>query len=460
MKQRLPNRNSRFTTRSVNGARAHSRLAACTIISRNYLSHAKILAQSYARHEPGGRLYVLVVDRLPAGVDLGPHVHVVDPGELAIPHFAQSCFKYDVTELCTAVKAAFLSLLFERYEATQAVYFDPDILILNPLDGLKQALQLGNAVLTPHLLRPIPRDGFRPSEQDILLSGAYNLGFIALKKSVESKDLLQWWQDRLRDDCRVDPSNAVFVDQRWVDLVPGMFPSTAVLNDEAYNVAYWNIHSRTLERRNTQFFVNGKPLVFFHFSGFDPAKPRNLSKHQNRTEVADRTALAALLDMYAALHYENGYAKSSSWEYGYARFDNGVCVNTLLRQIYLDLDSAQRRHFRNPFQTGSESFLDWATRPEPEPGNLSLFLQRLYQSRADVAAVYRDPVNKDRSAFIEWRGPQGYARWVSTRRSYVSLNHPTRPRSEPRQRRVMPLSPPTGAIPQDSGLRAYRKSTH
>src|SRR5437868_1301544 len=89
--------------------------AACTIISRNYLSHARILAESYLRHHPSDRFYVLVVDRLPDGVEAGRGLHVVDPDELGLPYFYDMCFKYDVTELSTAVKPTFLSLLLNRY---------------------------------------------------------------------------------------------------------------------------------------------------------------------------------------------------------------------------------------------------------------------------------------------------------------------------------------------------------
>ena len=45
-------------------------MAACTIVARNYLSQARILAQSYLEHEPNGRFYILVVDGLPEGVDV------------------------------------------------------------------------------------------------------------------------------------------------------------------------------------------------------------------------------------------------------------------------------------------------------------------------------------------------------------------------------------------------------
>ena len=34
----------------------------CTIIARNYLAHARVLARSYSEHHPGQRLQVLVID--------------------------------------------------------------------------------------------------------------------------------------------------------------------------------------------------------------------------------------------------------------------------------------------------------------------------------------------------------------------------------------------------------------
>src|SRR5260370_27145401 len=89
--------------------------AACTIISRNFLSFARVLVESYARHEPGGRFYVLVVDGLPDGVNFGADVQLLGPEDLALPYFYEMCFEYDVAELCTAVKPSLLLLLFTRF---------------------------------------------------------------------------------------------------------------------------------------------------------------------------------------------------------------------------------------------------------------------------------------------------------------------------------------------------------
>ncbi len=376
--------------------------AACTIIARNYLSHAAVLAESYLKHEPGARFYLLVVDELPQTV-VPDGVHLIGPDELGLPSFFEMCFKYNVTELCTAVKPAFLSLLLTRYGERSVIYLDPDILVMRPLDKLKTAMRSADIVLIPHLLDPIPRDGLMPSEQDILVAGAYNLGFLALTASEVTKRLLAWWADRLEDGCRVDTAHGLFVDQRWMDLVPGLFPSTTVLRDETYDVAYWNLHSRMPERSGSEFLVGDRPLAFFHFSGFDPREPQTLSRHQSRTIVQKGSALAELLELYADLHRTHGHAVSSRWPYGYSRFSNGVTVSPVFRRLYLGLSAPNRRVFGDPFRAhGPASFFHWATRLHAESGALNPFLEMLYQIRSDLPIAFPDAKGKDREAFLQW----------------------------------------------------------
>jgi glycosyltransferase involved in cell wall biosynthesis/2-polyprenyl-3-methyl-5-hydroxy-6-metoxy-1,4-benzoquinol methylase len=383
--------------------------AACTIIFKNYLSHARILAESFARHVPGGRFYVLVMDGLPNGAHAGRNVQVVKPTDLELPYLFDLCFKYDVTELSTAVKPSLLSLLLNRYGEERVAYFDPDILIMRPLDELWKTWSSAGIVLTPHLLKPIPLDGLKPSEQDIMLSGAYNLGFIGVKRATETNEFLQWWAERLRDHCRIDHTRALFTDQRWIDLVPGYFPSTAILRDPTYNVAYWNLHERTLQQRARRFLINGKPLAFFHFSGFDPAKPNVLSRHQTRTEVKVGSPLAHILARYADLQMKHGHSQSRTWKTGYMEFSNGVRVHSLLRQLYLKLDEKARSGFGNPFDSERDaSFLEWATVPRPE-GHLSPFVESIYQYRYDVAAAFPKVPGEDTSKLIHWASTTGAA---------------------------------------------------
>jgi hypothetical protein len=382
-------------------------LAACTIISRNYLSHARILARTFLDHEPDGRFYLLVVDGLPA-VDPGPGIRVVAPSELGLARFWEMCFKYNVVEFSTAVKPSLLSLLLDGYGEERVVYLDPDILVTAPLVEVHRALVDAALVLTPHILRPIPNDRKTPSERDILISGAYNLGFLGLRKSAEVEAFLAWWKDRLEDGCRIDVAGGLFTDQKWVDLVPSVVDGTSILRDETYNVAFWNLHERRIDNDGDTFLVNGRPLAFFHASGFDPERRLVLSKHQNRTHVEPGTPLAELLDHYADLQVEHGHRECSAWGYGYSHFENGISVNPLLRRLYLDLDERSRARFGNPFATDRpESCVYRGTAPRSDPPHLSPFLDLLYRERFDVAAAFADVGGSDRDAFLEWARNQG-----------------------------------------------------
>jgi hypothetical protein len=396
-------------TSSSPKAAEQSPLAAVSIISRNYLPQARILARSFRAHEPNGRFYLLVVDRLPEGAEVGADVRLIDPEELDIPGFYEMCFKYDIVEFNTAVKPFLLSLLMDRYGEEDIAYFDPDIIIMRPLDELRTALQRGNIVLTPHIMKPVPQDGEKPSEQDIMVSGAYNLGFIAVRRSQEVRDFLHWWQERLEDGCRIDIRSGLFTDQKWIDLVPSLFPGTTLLRDPTYNVAFWNLHEREISRDGDTFRVNNRPAAFFHISGFDPAKPTVLSKHQTRTKAEPGSALASLLRAYADALMANGYEECSGWTYGYERFEDGTRVHPLLRQIYLNLKPEERRRFGDPFSTGgTQSFLEWATRPR-EDGRLSRFLESVYRMRYDLPLAFPDIDGRDRPRFLNWARRWGCA---------------------------------------------------
>ena len=381
--------------------------AGCTIIFRNYLAQARVLAESFARHVPGGRFYVLVLDGLPAGERVGSGARVIAPKDLGLPYFHELCFKYNVTELSTSVKPSLLAHLLSRGEERVA-YFDPDILIARPLDELWSALAAANVVLTPHLLQPLALDGHKPSERDILLSGAYNLGFIAVRRSAVTQAFLRWWEERLRDHCRIDHAQGLFTDQRWIDLAPGCFEGVTILRDAAYNVAYWNLPERRLARAGAGWSVDGRPLAFFHFSGFDPDQPASLSRHQTRIAIAPDGALDGLLSDYARRLRAAGFDRARQWGAGFGAFDNGIPLHPLLRQLYLGLPPERRARFGNPFAARARgAFLAWATSPPRGRGEVSPFLRAVHQCRYDAAARFPQVPGADAAAFARWACEHG-----------------------------------------------------
>jgi glycosyltransferase involved in cell wall biosynthesis len=312
--------------------------AACTIIAKNYLPMARVLAESWHKFHPGCPIYVLFLDSPLGFVSVeAEHFQPVFTSELEIPNLAGFLFKYTVLEASTAVKPFLLNYLFERYDIGKLLYIDPDILILNSLAPLRDYLDEANILLTPHLLSPIPADERRLTEHDILKSGVYNLGFLGLRNGLESKRLLRWWSDKLYHHCIVDIEQNLFVDQRWMDLVPGLFDGVRILREPGYNVAYWNLHERSVSLEDG-ITVNGDhPLRFLHFSGFDADKPWVVSKHQNRFGMADIGELRELYLRYRDLLVEHGWNDAKRWTYSHDFFGNGVKITPAARRYYWSL---------------------------------------------------------------------------------------------------------------------------
>jgi glycosyltransferase involved in cell wall biosynthesis len=311
------------------------RVEVCTIVARNYLAFARVLARSLRLHHPDWRLTALVVD--PDGGSATEPFRTVGLESIGLPERERHLLPliYDVTEFATAVKPWLLeSLLADGADAV--LYLDPDIRLFSPITRLAELAAQHGAVLTPHCLDPVPRDGLAPSETDLLWSGVYNLGFAGI--GPQSGPMLSWWQARLRRESLIDPENARFVDQRWMDFAPAMFPGT-VFRGRGYNVAYWNLQERDLQREGDAFRVGDEPLAFFHYSGFDPRRPHLLSKHLGpvpRILLGERPAVRDACALYARELFEAGFAEAIRLPYPYARTAGGVTLDRPTRRALLE----------------------------------------------------------------------------------------------------------------------------
>jgi glycosyltransferase involved in cell wall biosynthesis len=303
---------------------------AATIVARNYIPFARTLCASFLKHHPEGRFFVLLVDQLDGAFDPGKEqFELVQLDSINLPLGELFLYQYSILELSTAVKPYLLRYLLDEYSLESVLYLDPDLFITAPLATVYEALSRSSIVLTPHMLEPPPEDGKTPTETDIMLSGVYNLGFLGVRNDASVARLLDWWGRRLAFKCVVDLPNALFVDQRWMDLAPSYFDGVEILKDPAVNVAYWNLHERKLQHVDSVFLVNGKPLAFFHFSGFNPNNLDTLSKHQTRHRPSDSTALAEITRMYAGDLLSNGYTEFSRIPVAFNGISNGVRLGKL-----------------------------------------------------------------------------------------------------------------------------------
>ena len=388
----------------------------CTVVARNYLAYARVLASSLHALDDDLSISVLVLDDVDNTVDeREERFEVLRPADLDIEprEFHHMATIYTVLELATALKPWLLRRLLERDEVV--CYLDPDIEVFASLAPLEALAHEHGIVLTPHSTTPLPRDGLIPSELTIRQAGVFNLGFIAVSR--DARPFLSWWEERLRRECRIAPSEGLFVDQRWVDFVPSYFEHT-VVTDEGYNVAYWNLFERELKRGADGYEVNGRPLRFYHYSGFDPLTPYALSKHQvgkMRIRLEDNFDLAFLCGRYADQLLAAGHVETVAHAYRYNYTARGIAIDERARRLYLDAltdDEARGVTSRLPdaFDPDeADAFLTWLTVPDPlgPQVRVSRYLRRVYDERPDIAAHFPDLSEQGEAEFVAWVSRHG-----------------------------------------------------
>lgn len=283
---------------------------AFTICSINYLAQAKILAESLQATNPDYEFVIGLCDRID-GSTVDPAalagLNLLQVHELGIEGFADMTDRYDITELNTAVKPFYIQYFFDtRPDLETVIYFDPDIEVFDKLTGIEEGLAGHNIVLTPHFYTPI-FDNKSRTEQQMFVNGIYNLGFLAVKRSKETFKFLHWWMTKLRTECYMDIQNGMFVDQLYCNMVPLYYEGVKIDKYPGYNISYWNLHERTLTEENGKYFVNGKPLVFYHYSGIDVKDTKSISRWQDRFDLNNRPDLVALFDGYRSKLLAKGH---------------------------------------------------------------------------------------------------------------------------------------------------------
>ena len=145
-------------------------MLAGTIVAENYLAQADVLGTTFLEHHPDGEFVTLVID---AAEEHRPSMRM--PGRVVLPddlglaagEWEQMAGIYDVMELATAVKPAFLRHLLTQTSAASGnpavCYLDPDVEVYHPFPEVAALADEVGIVLTPHVLHPLPATGICPT---------------------------------------------------------------------------------------------------------------------------------------------------------------------------------------------------------------------------------------------------------------------------------------------------------
>jgi lipopolysaccharide biosynthesis glycosyltransferase len=333
-----------------------------TGVASNHIHRARILCESLKRYHPEFCFHLALADKVPPDLErqTGPFDSIIGMESLDIPNRTGWIFSHNVTELCTAIKPFVLRRLLQLDDCQQVYFFDADIVLFDAIDELIEMLDTCNIILTPHQTSPeATLEAIVDNEICSLRHGIYNLGFLGVRNEPETKRFADWWAHRLYHFCQEALDMHLWTDQKWINHVPVFFEGVRIVKSPRFNVAPWNITTRRLEGSFEKgFTVNGEPLGFYHFTGFDSGAHELMAK-----KYAPRNpAVESLINWYQRAN-KSGQESSQNAPWAYSAFENGEPITRLHRLTYRlrkDLQEA----YPNPFEVkpGVKSYYDWFRR--------------------------------------------------------------------------------------------------
>lgn len=334
---------------------------ACTCIAVNYLPKARLMCSSLKRYHPEFMIHLVLVDKVPEWFDLKaePFDNLITLEQLEIPNLKSWLFRYSVLEMCTGVKPFALKTLLKRPDCEGVFFFDPDIVFFSRLDDLVQELRQNSILLIPHQTKPErTHEAIWDNEICSLKHGIFNLGFIGVRNDEQGKAFLDWWADRLERFCWAELEQGVWTDQKWINFAPVFFEGVKIIKNSRFDVAPWNVTTRNLQGLVEEgLTVDGEPLGFYHFTGFDSGAHEIMAMKY----AGDNKAIKSLIQWYKTAIQEDARAANTPWGYGcYTTFDNGDPITQAHRIIYKRRRDLQEA-YPDPFKVveNGQCYYNW-----------------------------------------------------------------------------------------------------
>ena len=342
-----------------------------TICAKNYLGLAQTLESSIKKYNNNINFIIFIVDEFKEDIISLPDNVLISKNVLDINshQWNEMSFKYDITEFCTSIKPSCFKYIFTNYNTDACIYFDPDILVFNNLKVIFDNLNNNSIIVTPHITTIETDYHGSLNERNLLYSGMFNLGFLALKNDIYAQKMLNWWEQRLKDRCYQNVSESLFTDQKWIDFLPSFFPSELLIsNDLGLNVAPWNFYEREIYSDfNNNYIVKSRidkdnnntyPLIFTHYSGYRYDLLANGNIHGgNIINLAIPSDIIPLFNDYAIELKNSTILNYIGLSYSYNFYSNGDPISTINRKLYRRLITDIQSDTSNPFDIKSEFYI-------------------------------------------------------------------------------------------------------
>lgn len=238
----------------------------CTYFDSNYISHGLSLFKSITKHsEEPINFYVLCLDEKTFQV-------LTDQKNKNLIPLKLRDIENEYSELLEAKKnrsrieyyftlSPVLPLyLIEKLQLDLIASIDADLMFFSSPTPIFQEMGEHSIYITEHRFR----EKFKSHE----IAGKYNVQCQIFRNDKWGLSCLKRWKDQCIDWCFDKFENDKFADQKYLDEWPSRYKNHIVVSENiGIGVAPWNIEGENISFRDKQFFINHKPIIFYHFHG-------------------------------------------------------------------------------------------------------------------------------------------------------------------------------------------------
>lgn len=241
-----------------------------TVCNRSQLPNAIALGMSVLKYNADYTFYIgwadtLPLPVLPAGL-MGFSVETAN-----IPDWGQMCARYYDFELIPASRPWFARAIIKANpDCTRLLFLSATTQLYGSLQEILPSKS--ELLLTPNISKPL-----NPSEilddKRILNVGMFHAGSWAIKPSVVTMNMLNWWAHRTIDRAKFDLCNGMCMDQLWLNYGPVWVPDTKQVDHPGWHYGLHAILNKSLGMSDGVYTVDGENLITIDFAGlthFDP----------------------------------------------------------------------------------------------------------------------------------------------------------------------------------------------
>jgi len=245
----------------------------CTYFDFNYLVRALPLYESLLRWaETDFTLYALCLDedcesilrqlKLPSVVIIPLQELEAGDKDLLSVKGTRSKIEYYFTITPCLIQF----LLCKNSYIDRLMYIDADMYFFNSVSLLYQEWAGNSLYITPHR--------FPARLKYLLQAGEFNVGIIGVCNNIDGRACMTWWRERCLEWCYDRVELTRFADQKYLDMWPELFVGLCISSHLGINTAAWNVEQYSITKKDGNIYVDGLPLVIYHFQGY-----KRLSTH-------------------------------------------------------------------------------------------------------------------------------------------------------------------------------------